>query len=55
MPPLISKEEMNATFSGNESDAEPISTEILEDIRDGIHSHPSVNRIEVCYRIRDHF
>ena len=46
MPPLISKEEMNATFSGNESDAEPIYTEILEYICDGSHSHPSVNRIE---------
>ena len=35
MPPLISKVEMDAMSSGDESDAEPISTEMLEYIRDG--------------------
>ena len=34
MPPLISEEEMDAVSSGDESDAEPISTEMLEDIHD---------------------
>ena len=40
--------------SGNESEDEPMSTDILEDIRDGIKSHASVNRRETCYRIRNH-
>ena len=35
MPPLLSKEEMYAIDSENESDDEPISTEMLEDILDG--------------------
>ena len=44
MTPLISEEEMNANSSGNESDAEPMSTEMLEDICDSIQCHLSVNR-----------
>ena len=32
--------------SGDESDDDPISTEMLEDIRDGSQSHMNVNRIE---------
>ena len=44
MPPLISEEEMDAMDSGDESDDEPMSTDILEDIRDGSQSHPSINR-----------
>ena len=32
--------------SGDESDHYPISTEMLEDIRDGIQSHPNVNSRE---------
>ena len=35
---------MDEISSGNESDAEPMSTEMLEDILDGSQSHPSVNR-----------
>ena len=31
MPPLISEEESNALDSGDESDDEPMSTEMLED------------------------
>ena len=53
MPPLISKEDMNEMDSGDESDDGPISTEMLEDICDGRQSHPSVNRREACYKIRD--
>ena len=34
MPPLISEEEMDAMGSGDESDDEPMSTEMLEDICD---------------------
>ena len=39
--------------SEDESDAEPIPTYMLEDMSDGIQSHPSINRREVCYKIRD--
>ena len=54
MPPLISKEEMDAIDSGDESEYEPISTEMLEDIRDGSKSHRSVNRRDTCCNRRDH-
>ena len=54
MPPIISKEEMYLMDSGDESDGEPMSTEMLEDIHDGIQSRPGVNRREACYKIRDH-
>ena len=30
-----------------------MSTDMLEDIRDGSQSHPSINRIEARYKIRD--
>ena len=53
MPPLNSKEEMDAKDSGDVSDDEPMSTDMLEDIRDGSKSHPRVNRRETCYKIRD--
>ena len=39
--------------SGDKSDDEPMSTEMLEDIRDGSQSHPNVNRTEARYKIRD--
>ena len=45
---------MDAMDSGDESDHDPISTEMLEYIRDGSQSHPSANRIEARYKIRDH-
>ena len=44
---------MDAMSSGNESDDEPMSTDMLEDIRDGNHSHLSINRREAYYKIRD--
>ena len=50
MPPLISKEEMYVMSSGNESDDEAMSTEMLEDIRGGSQSHPIANRRESCYK-----
>ena len=40
--------------SGDESDYEPMSTKTLEDICDGTQYHPSINRIEARYKIRDH-
>ena len=38
--------------SGDESDHDLISTEMLEDICDGSQTHPNVNRIESRYKIR---
>ena len=39
---------------GDESDHDLVSTEMLEDIFDRSHTHPNVNRIEACYKIRYH-
>ena len=46
MPPLLSKEEMDAMDYGDESDHDLISTDMLENICDGSQSHPKVNKIE---------
>ena len=46
MSPLVSKEEMDAMESGDESEDEPMFTEILEEICDGGQSHPGFNRRE---------
>ena len=46
---------MGEISSGDESDAGPMSTDILEDICDGSQSHPSINRREGHYKIRDIF
>ena len=54
MPPLISEKEIYALDSGDDSDDEPMSTEMLEDIHDGSQSHPNVNRRESRYKICDH-
>ena len=43
---LMSKEDMNAMDSGNESDHDLISTEMLENICDGNQSHPNINQRE---------
>ena len=53
MTPLLSLEEKNVLDSGDESDDEPMSTEMLEDICDGSKSHPYVNMRDTCYKIRD--
>ena len=53
MPPIISKEEMDAMNSCNESDDEPMSTEMLEYIHKGIQYHPNLNKREAHYKIRD--
>ena len=50
---MMSEQDMDAMNSGDESDHDIISTEILEDIRDGIQTHPNVNRREARYKIRD--
>ena len=53
MPPLLSEEEIDARDSGNESEHDLISTDMLENICDGSQSHPSVNKIEARYKMRD--
>ena len=40
--------------SGNDSDSEPMSTDMLEDICDVSKSRPSINRREARGKIRDH-
>ena len=44
---------MDAMDYGDESDHDPISKEMLEDICDRSKSHPNVNKREACYKIRD--
>ena len=41
IPPLLSEEEMDAMDSGDESDHDLISTEMLEDIHYGSQSRPN--------------
>ena len=53
IPPLISKEEMDAMDSGDGSDHDLISTEMLEDICDRSQSHPRINQREACYKVFD--
>ena len=43
LPPLLREEEMDAMDSDDDSYHDLISTEMLENIRDGSQSHPSVN------------
>ena len=50
---MMSKQDIYAINSGDESDHDLISTEMLEDIRDKIQTHPNVNKREACYKIRD--
>ena len=53
IPPLIIEEKIDAMSSVNESDSEPMSMNMLEDIRDGSQYHLIINRIEVRYKILD--
>ena len=50
---MMSKQDMDAINPGDESDHDLISTEMLEDIRDGSQTHPIVNKREARYKIRD--
>ena len=45
LTPLISEGEMDEISSGDESYSEPVSTDMLEYICDGIQSHPIINSI----------
>ena len=49
----MSKQDIDAMNTGDESDHDLISTEILEYICDGSQTHPNVNRIEARYKICD--
>ena len=40
---MMSKQDMENINSSDELDHDIISTEMLEDIRDGSHTHPNVN------------
>ena len=51
--PLSISEEIYAMSSGNYSDIEPMSMNMLEYICDGSQYHLGVNRREERYKIRD--
>ena len=50
---MMSEQDMENINSCDESDHDLISTEMLEDIRDGSQTHTNVNRREARYKIRD--
>ena len=50
----MSEKDMDAINSGDDSDHDIISTEMLHDICDGSQTHPNVNKREARYKIRDH-
>ena len=43
---MMSKQDMENIDSNGESDHDLISTEMLEEIRDGSQTHPNVNKRE---------
>ena len=51
MPPLIIEEEIDVMDSGDESEGEPMSTDILEYFCYGSQSHLVVNIKEARYKI----
>ena len=50
---MMSYQDMENINSGDESDHDLISTEMLEDIHDGSQTHTNLNKREACYNIRD--
>ena len=50
---MMSEQDTENINSGDESYHDLISTEMLEDICDGSHTHPNVNIREARYKIRD--
>ena len=50
---MMSEQDMKNINSGDESDHDLISTEMLEDICDRSQTHLNVNRREACYKISD--
>ena len=53
MPVILSKEDMDAMDSGDESTHDPTSTEMLEEIHDWSQTHPKNYQREPCYKIHD--
>ena len=52
MPLLLSEEDMYDMDYGDESYHDLVSTEMLENIRDGSQSYPNVNQKGAHYKIR---
>ena len=52
--PLLREEEMDVMSSGDESDAETMSTDMLEDISDGSQSHQGINMRDSRHKMYDH-
>ena len=50
---MMIEQDMDAMNYGDESDHDLISTDMLEDIRDGSQTHTNFNRREARYKIRD--
>ena len=50
---MMSEQDMENIYSNEKSKHDLISTEILEDICFGGHTHPNVNKREARYEIRD--
>ena len=50
---MMSEQDMGSINSGDESDHDIDSTEMLEDIRVGSQTHPNFNRREARYKICD--
>ena len=50
---MMSEQDMDAINSGDESDHDLISTEMLEDICDGSQTHPNFTKRYDRYKIRD--
>ena len=50
---MMREKYIDAINSGDESDHDFISTEMLEDICDGSQTNPNVNRRESCHKICD--
>ena len=50
---MMSEQDMENLDSSDESDHDLISTEMLQDIRDGSQTHQNVNKRKARYKIRD--
>ena len=50
---MMNEQDMENLDSNENSDHDLISTEMLEDICDGSQTHPTVNKREARYEIRD--
>ena len=51
---MMNEQDTENINSGDESDHDLITTEMLEDICDGSQTHTNFNRREARYKLRDH-